>query len=488
MFEIRKKRRFWPYVLLVFFIFLFFSGIYLYNFVVNFDPVSFASHPSVQKEIKKRIGSENVGAFELAPYLLGFEKPKTILVLFLNNTELRPGGGFIGTYAVIEMNKGKTRVLKLEGTESIDNAADKSLLPEPLPIMKEQLLVDRWFFRDSNWSPDFSESSKKALELYRLENGLAANKIDAVVGITTDVLEELLLLTGPVSVQEIEFNSENVTEKLEYEVEYAYKERGISFADRKRIIEPFMHEVLNRLAKKGIYNMKKYFSVLEKLASEKQILFYSPDQELHEIAKKIGWTNEIEEVDGDYLMWIDANLAALKTDHALERDLSYTIENKNEEYLAKAKMQYTHSGSFDWRTSRYRSYTRLFVPNGAKLNSIIFDNGDTLKEFDMEDVDLGQELGKQWFGVFISIEPGERVSLEFNYSLPETVIYSNGSLYKLFVQKQAGTKNPGLTLGLNFDKNILQTEPVESDHKSDNSYSYQTDLRIDREFSIKFKE
>src|SRR3989339_224407 len=52
---------------------------------------------------------------------LGLSKPKTYLLLFLNNTELRPGGGFIGVYATVRMDKGQTEILALEGTEKIDS-------------------------------------------------------------------------------------------------------------------------------------------------------------------------------------------------------------------------------------------------------------------------------------------------------------------------------------------------------------------------------
>ena len=101
--------------------------------------------------------------------MLGFKKPQTYLVLFLNNTEIRPGGGFIGTYAVVKVDKGSPQLLKTEGTEVLDYSTPGSDLPVPPKPLKEQVLVDKWYFRDSNWSPDFRLSAEKSLELYRLE-------------------------------------------------------------------------------------------------------------------------------------------------------------------------------------------------------------------------------------------------------------------------------------------------------------------------------
>ena len=44
----------------------------------------------------------------LMPQLLGFDEEKTYLFLFLNNTELRPGGG----YCVFKSRKGKNRTCR----------------------------------------------------------------------------------------------------------------------------------------------------------------------------------------------------------------------------------------------------------------------------------------------------------------------------------------------------------------------------------------
>jgi hypothetical protein len=53
--------------------------------------------------------------------LLGFEDTQNYLIEFLNNTELRPGGGFIGVYGVVKVKNGVPEVLKVEGTEILDN-------------------------------------------------------------------------------------------------------------------------------------------------------------------------------------------------------------------------------------------------------------------------------------------------------------------------------------------------------------------------------
>ncbi|MDO9509981.1 MAG: DUF4012 domain-containing protein, partial [Candidatus Magasanikbacteria bacterium] len=179
----------------------------------------------MQKYVMDNYGKniiQNQTLYDLVRDGLGFSGERHTLILFLNNTELRPGGGFIGSYAVISANNGIPSLLKVEGTEIIDNYSSSYLESVPPTVIKKYLGVEKWYFRDSNWSPDFVESSKKGLELYTKENGVAAEDIDYVVGLTPTVIREALKITGPVKVNGIEFTADNFVENLQWEVEYGY--------------------------------------------------------------------------------------------------------------------------------------------------------------------------------------------------------------------------------------------------------------------------
>ena len=68
---------------------------------------------------------------------------------------------------------------------------------------------------------------------------------------------------------------------------------------------------------------------------------------------------------------------------------------------------------------------------------------------------------------------------------PEIVTQINNGSYQLFVQKQIGTLANKLTLDLNFGKNIVSADPAEAPTNfGDSHYSYQTDLTVDRDFTI----
>ncbi len=462
-----------------------------YIFLQQKTPSEIFQSPIIQNAIKNQVGVQRKDIIDLVPVFLGFSEPKTYLILFLNNTEMRPGGGFIGSYATVRVSQGKMEVLKVEGTEILDKQTPDTWRPTPPPMIQQQLGLDRWYFRDSNWSPDYVVGAQKALEFYKAEGGIASNEVDAVIGITPAVLESLLILTGPLTIQGINFTAENVVETLEHEVEYGFEDKGIAFENRKQILQPFFHEILYRLGPDAILHTGKYFDLFEKLAQEKHVLVYFLDEKVQQFMNEKKWTGQVPSVSGDFVLWVDANLAALKTDAKIQRTLQYSIapvaQSTSSTYVATARMKYNHFGVFDKFTSRYRTYARVYVPQGSVLKEVnsVQKNGRKTK---ITQVDQGIELEKQWFGVFFVIEPQEARELEFIYELPSHIKQQvQGQSYNLLVQKQAGLENIGLTLDLNFGTNIQSAVPPEDQKFWGNStYTYSTDFRTDKSFKVTF--
>jgi len=422
--------------------------------------------------------------------VLGFEGTRTYLILFLNNTEMRPGGGFIGAYGLLQVDNGVPHLLKVEGTEILDNSGNKDFESVPPAPLAKYLKVSRWYFRDSNWSPDFSVSAQKSIDLFLKQGGLGTvPKIDAVIGFTPTVIEEILKIHGPIKINGEEFNADNFTEKLEYEVEYGYSQRGLEFSQRKDIIHELAQSLMTELRLDLFKNWQKYYTLLQKVLKEKQIVMYSSNNEEQAVLSQKDWAGKMKPTSQDYVLWADANLGSLKTDVALDKELTYTIvPDKNGRFVAKVKMKFKHKGSFNWRISRYRDYARVFVPVGSEL---IKATGamDMEKSSKPGAVDQGIENGRQWFGAFIAIEPGQVGELSFEYYLPEIVVDQiRNNNYELTVQKEIGTIATKLTLGLDFGKKLISAYPGEAvSNYGDNRYDLVSDLREDRIFNVKLK-
>lgn len=125
--------------------------------------------------------------------MLGMNAPKKYLILFQNNMELRPTGGFIGSFALITFEKGRMNQIVVNDVYSADGQL-KGHVDPPEPI-RRYLGEANWYLRDSNWDPNFKSSAIKAE--WFLDKELN-QKVDGVISIDLYLIQELLKITGPI--------------------------------------------------------------------------------------------------------------------------------------------------------------------------------------------------------------------------------------------------------------------------------------------------
>lgn len=364
-------------------------------------------------------------ATELAQYFLKEdEKERNFLVLFQNDMELRPGGGFIGAFGIVKIKNGKIISIKTEDLSNFDAKISANTKP-PYPI-GEVMHVDSWKFRDSNWSPDFAVNAQKAEEFYKLGQG--QENLDGVVGITSKVLASLLKVTGPVQLEDYPgiYDSENGILMLEYQVEKAFDEQGIERGARKSVMGDLARVIVGKVQEFGIKQRMELADIFFDDLKNKDIQLYFADENLQKSAEAAQWSGR---VDGgwkkDYLMTVDANLGAYKSDYYVKRSFDYTIDLSKEMPVADLKITYKHTArQRDWMTKDYLTYLRVYVPEGSWLTGS--------KNFD--GANFANELGKKYFGAIIKVPIDSIKTVELSYTLPKEIAQD----YDLLIQKQAG--------------------------------------------------
>ena len=429
----------------------------------------------------------------LLPNLLGYPQAKTFLFLLENNNELRPTGGFIGTIGVLTIQNAEIKSFETSNVYDLDiNAEGRLKILPPKPI-DDYMQVEYWYLRDANWSPDFSASASKIQEFFDLESRLSGSpfkpqKFDGVIAITPKVIQDFLGLAGAVEVNGFVFNQDNFTERLQYLVEVGYDAIGATYQTRKNIIGILSKDLFLRFEKMQLKDWFGLVKILEENLKEKHILVYLNDLVLQEKISSENWTGEIRQAPLDFLMFVDANLAALKTDEFVEKTITYQIyPDENGNLIARALINYKNQGSFTWKSTMYRTYTRLYVPQGSQ---IIKTTGSMAQDRSSipGKTDVYNEFGKTAFGAFISIEPDEEGTLSFEYKLPKNIVEMiKDGHYSLLSQKQPGTSGHKFILDLMFNKNITSASPSEEKQEwNDSHYRLVTDLKQDREFKISF--
>lgn len=427
----------------------------------------------------------------------GLNGDRQFLLLFLNDTELRPTGGFLGTYGLLTIRDGDMKSLVTDDTYAVDAAVKDTpsyVAPSPAPL-KTYLEQPVWFFRDSTWSPDFEAGSRDAIALFRQEiaaSGQPVPEIHGTMGITTTFLKNVLAFVGPITVDGQTFTATNAADLLEYQVEVAFAEQNIALSDRKDIVGRLTNALLDKILEISPSRFQDVFALMDGSFSRKELLLSSTDASTEAVLHDAGWSGTVAQGSAsDVLMVVDANMASLKSDPVVKRSIDYRIDPKNGGYQATVAITYDHEGSFDWKTSRYRTYTRVYAPAGSTLVSV---DGSLLNDAIRNPqglpgvVTTESEFGLTSFGTFTSVEPGKTRVLTFVYQLPQRVndAVKSGS-YSLKFFKQIGADPRDVTLRFDFNKPIRSAVPAEpASAWGDDTYSVSSFLDTDKEFRVNF--
>ncbi len=434
------------------------------------------------------------------PEFAGLGVEKSHLILLLNNDELRPGGGFIGTYGLMNVQDAEIRSLRTKDVYALDQPSEGLVnVPAPEPMQKYNA-TPVLYMRDANWSPDFAVSSVSVINQFLREaENLPENKrtevpwsshIDGVIGFTPEFISGLLSITGPLTVAGQEFNAQTIAQTIEFQVEKGFEQQGIAYDQRKEILSDLVSALTARLFTLPFSQWNQVFEVTHDAFVHKQLFLYSSSNSAEEVITRVGWGGRVEPGATDVQLVVDANLASLKTDPEVKRSITYQIsKNSTGQYLGRTTIRYQHEGSFDWRTTRYRTYTRLYLPKGTRFirGQGMLENDKTLNpELRPGTVDVSEELEMSVFGAFISIEPGRVGELSFDYELAPSVVQAiQSGTYNLEVLKQNGARNYALTLGLDFDKKVSNASPAEERGSWGNDrYDVSTLLDQDKKFQV----
>ena len=432
---------------------------------------------------------------EVAPQVVGYPEEQTYLLLLQNNTELRATGGFIGSIGILKLKNGDIKDFKIDNVYNLDYAyrdnddAPKVAPPEPI---SRYLSIYEWYLRDSNWHPHFPRSAEKAIEFYHLEDG-PEPKLDGVIAIDQGLIKSLLTITGPVVAEGDEYTPDNLDELLHHKVEVSFEEDGRTNASRKDIIPKLGDILMDKMMSLPKSQWGVAFEVLLADLDEKSILLYFEDDYTQLLTEQLGWAGAIQAgYEGDYLMVVDSNLGALKTDRVMVRDFTYTVREENGEYLVDLVLNYTNNGVFDFFTSRYNSYTRIYVPRGSEL---IDSSG-----FRTHDRNVGGEevqalvtqddiVNRTVFEGFISIEPQTSNDITLTYKLPQAIAEQiREGEYRLYWQKQPGTENITSTVDITFGEDINGFTGVDGwEQTSNNTVRLNRALDTDGDLTVEFK-
>ncbi len=398
---------------------------------------------------------------QVLPNIMGQDSERKYLVLFQNDKELRPTGGFITAYAIFRVNKG---VIESEASDDIYKLDEQLLkkIPAPAPILKYLPGVSTLNLRDSNLSPDFKASMQQFESLY--QSTADKQDIDGIIALDTDFVVSLMKVLGPIDAYGTSFTTNIVKEcdcpQVIYELE-KYADQPVSYerGSRKDIIGVLMQQMMAKAFNAPKSQWPQLINAGLHSLHDKHLLMYFHDPADQLAIEKINFAGRVYEYPGDYLYINEANFAGAKSNLFIKQEVNQKITKNKDGTIAKTLViEYKYPKTFDncslerkgglCLAGIYRDWIRIYVPKGSTM---------TASKGTLGKMTTTQDLDKTVFEGFFELRPEGALNIQVDYIVPLEV----GKTYQQLIQKQPGTD--GIIYSINaFGKNV-KPFPLDSD-------------------------
>lgn len=423
------------------------------------------------------------------PDLFGYNTPRTYLVLFQNNMELRPTGGFIGSFGLLTFDSGRLVSLDIKDVYEADGHLGGFVEP-PLPI-KEHLGEASWYLRDSNWSPDFATSAVRASWFLDKELG---KKVDGVIGIDLETAKGIVALLGEVKVSDFD---ETITAGNLYEKTQKYAEEDFFPGSTKKrdFLVALNRAIMAQLVDKNNASGFEFMGPILRLLETRHIAIFLTNEQANQAIQELGWDGGIKSAKcassisskclADYLMVVDANLGVNKANYYLSR--SFLLDTSFLGREAEHRLVISYVNESQKADDEYKNYLRVYLPkesNGFVVEILDADGRKNNVTWAEE-----EEKAKKVLGFLVEVPQQEERQVTVFWKVPATGEITN---YKLLWQKQAGVVAD--TVILRFYQKTKKPLPVLSSSTSvlgltdKSGVGYTTNLVKDLEIEAKWTD
>ena len=454
-------------------------------------------------------GLESIGikaekSLQVAKKMLGVDYPHRYLVLLQNSNELRPGGGFIGSFLIVDVNDGLIEKIEPHDVYSFDGQLPTlELGPQEIAPVNPYLAI-----RDSNTFPSFPDNAKKFLELLEKANGPS---VDTVIAVNSSAFASFLEVSGPVKLNDGQYlKADNFPLIFTYLIESDSAQGNYNISPKE-----FMFSLVPQL-KSHLLNFLQQdwgsaYTVLQQEISRKNIQAYSKDDELQSLFDQLSLTNMVSTPNTfDELLVTQTSISGNKSDRYLKTRYSHNTSISDEGVVTNSLTIHAYHGYNDQIESTFLNILRpfgvtevadelryvlgrgdnktrfkIYVPKGSKLvntRSVGEESIQIKKAHDLDDRTL--------ITTVIELTPGEKKSITVDYELADKLEFNGIGLYDLTVHKASGIDNTKLEKTYKIDPSLslLKSSPYVPVMDELSSYFYSGILERDQVFQVLLRD
>jgi hypothetical protein len=427
------------------------ADINLQNVSMDVMPVQYRDKLVAAKDKIQKLDGVLASAKEKIPAileLLGDRYPHRYLILLQNDTEARPTGGFIGSIMIVDINDGYITKCEFHDVYDLDGQLQEDIAAPP-DIAK---ITKNWRLRDSNYSPDFTVSAKKAAWFLQKEKGPS---VDTVIAINQSIIGDLLAVTGPVYV-------DGLSEPLDqgnYQTVISYiVESKLSGQDNpKEILKKFIDAFRKKLVSTG--ERQKIIAALTKALKDKKILLYSNSEDVQNVFDEMGLSGRmnVTKPGEDYLNVAITSIGGNKSDLYMVQSIKHnTLINATGLIIDDVTIKRKHTwddaslekiknilGKFGFRDvpdgiidilgrGVNKSSVKIYVPKGSKLLETSGIDMGSVSTYSDDDT------SKTYFAFEMDVAPDTAKEATISYQLPQNLELIPVDTYRFYAQYQPG--------------------------------------------------
>ena len=427
------------------------------------------------------------------PQIIGANGSKKVyLVLLQNNAELRPTGGFIGSFALITFENGRLLDFIVEDVYAADGQLKGHVEP-PRPI-KQYLGEATWYLRDVNWNPDFPTTARQAE--WFLQKQLNQT-VDGTIAVNLYVAQEILKSLESLHLSDYneDITASNLFSRAQYHSEVDFFPGS---TQKKNFLSSLAQALYLKLQQLDVNQTIKLSQALNQSLDSNQLALSFVDQKLATAFADLNWDGKLLYTSDcthtaclkDFLLVNDANLGVNKANFFVKRRIDYNLNiQKDGSSLATATIDYNNTSPAEsWPAGTYKNYLRLFVPRRSKLKSVKIND----KKVDLDTIDIEHLDYHTSIGFLVSVPIKSKSQVKVSYELPQKLEFERSdpqTQYKLLIQKQPGTGPDPINITINYPAYLKPLDITPTDIiSSPQAATLSNTFSQNQDFSITFKK
>lgn len=347
------------------------------------------------------------------------------IVVLQNSDELRATGGFMGSYASIELNEGVLKKLTIQDIYQPDGQFT-GYVEAPAGAAEYLSAGQGLRLPDSNWNPDFPSSAQQIMQFFAFGK---ETQVDGVIAINLHVAEQLLTATGPIYLPDY---GQTVTAENLSSLARADRSQFFPGSQQKRqFLQALFIQLKLQLAELFATQPETLAQLLLGEAHQKQIQAFALSEDLQKLFDNVQISGRMNTYrDQRYLSLIESNVGINKANRLVTRQVNLKIEPNVTEIQLEFSNQNPVTPLKDQRGD-YINYQRIFVPPSFKVHDLIV-NGSVLENWDENLVTTSTNEQIKQIGFLIAVPAKASGSATISLAHPTLPVNS------MTIQKQSG--------------------------------------------------